>query len=81
MTATETATAAKSSAAPTTAKTIKQPKPLPAPNSDFYDLAETLPAEEKEVLPMVEDKMKTAIELNVPIVVEMGTGETWLEAH
>ncbi len=27
-------------------KDIKQAKPLPAPNSDFYELAETLPAEE-----------------------------------
>lgn len=27
-------------------KDIKQPKPLPAPNSDFYQLAETLNAEE-----------------------------------
>jgi DNA polymerase I len=37
--------------------------------------------EEKEVLPIVEEKMKTAIALDVPIVVEMGVGETWLEAH
>lgn len=34
-----------------------------------------------EVLPMIEDNMKTAIALNVPIVVEMGQGKTWLEAH
>jgi len=33
------------------------------------------------VLPMVEEKMKTAIELDVPIVVEMGVGANWLEAH
>jgi DNA polymerase-1 len=38
-------------------------------------------AEEKEVLPLVEEKMKTAIPLEVPIVVEMGKGKTWLEAH
>ena len=38
-------------------------------------------AEEKEVLPLVEEKMKTAIALDVPIEVEMGTGENWLEAH
>ena len=31
---------------PAPSKEIKQPKPLPAPNSDFYELAETLPAEE-----------------------------------
>ena len=29
------------------------PPPLPAPNSDFYELAETLPAEEREVLKQV----------------------------
>jgi len=39
------------------------------------------PAEEKEVRAMVEEKMKTAIELDVPIVVEMGVGESWIEAH
>jgi len=39
------------------------------------------PAEEKEVRAMVEQKMKTAIELDVPIVVEMGVGESWIEAH
>ena len=37
--------------------------------------------EETEVLPLVEEKMKTAIALDVPIEVEMGVGETWLEAH
>ena len=37
--------------------------------------------EEKEVLSMIEEKMKTAIPLDVPIVVEMGTGRNWLEAH
>ena len=39
------------------------------------------PAEEKAVRAMVEEKMKTAIELDVPIVVEMGVGESWIEAH
>src|SRR6266850_8293979 len=61
MTATETATAAKPSAAPTTAKTIKQPKPLPAPNSDFYNLAETLPAEEQQVLKQVRAFMEAKV--------------------
>ena len=37
--------------------------------------------EKNEVLPLVEDKMKTAIALEVPIVVEMGIGQNWLEAH
>ncbi len=33
------------------------------------------------LMPLVEDKMKTAIKLPVPIVVEMNTGNNWLEAH
>ncbi|MDA1276494.1 MAG: DNA polymerase I [Verrucomicrobia bacterium] len=37
--------------------------------------------EENEVRAMVEEKMRTAIPLQVPIVVEMGTGKNWLEAH
>jgi glutaryl-CoA dehydrogenase len=45
----------------TSAKTIKQPKPLPAPNSDFYDLASTLPAEEKEVLKKVRSFMEAKV--------------------
>src|ERR1700720_4898230 len=34
-------------------KDAKQPKPLPAPNSDFYQLAETLNAEELAVVKQV----------------------------
>lgn len=37
--------------------------------------------EEAEVRPIIEEKMKTAISLEVPIVVEMGSGLNWLEAH
>ena len=37
--------------------------------------------EQPEVLPMVEEKMKTAIPLDVPLAVEMGIGENWLTAH
>lgn len=37
--------------------------------------------EVKEVLPLVEEKMKTAIPLEVAIAVEMGVGENWLVAH
>src|SRR5262249_30838522 len=37
--------------------------------------------EEQEVRPLVEEKMKTAIPLDVPMVVELGVGRTWLEAH
>jgi len=38
-------------------------------------------SEEKEVRALVEEKMKSAIALDVPIEVEIGTGENWLEAH
>ncbi len=31
--------------------------------------------------PIVESKMRNALELDVPIVVEMGVGQNWLEAH
>ncbi|MGN6643732.1 MAG: DNA polymerase I, partial [Verrucomicrobiota bacterium] len=37
--------------------------------------------EQAEVLSLVEEKMKTAITLDVPIEVEAGVGRTWLEAH
>lgn len=37
--------------------------------------------EADRVKPIIEDKMRTAIKLDVPIVVEMGVGRTWLEAH
>ena len=37
--------------------------------------------EEKEVRALVEDRMKNALKLKVPIEVEMGTGANWLEAH
>jgi DNA polymerase-1 len=39
------------------------------------------PSEERDVLPIVEHSMKTAIPMKVPIVVEMGTGPNWLSAH
>jgi DNA polymerase-1 len=38
-------------------------------------------SEEKELVPIIEEKMKTAIALDAPIVVEMGVGQNWLEAH
>jgi DNA polymerase-1 len=38
--------------------------------------------DEADVLPpIVEEEMKTAIPLSVPIVVELGTGDNWLVAH
>jgi alkylation response protein AidB-like acyl-CoA dehydrogenase len=39
----------------------KKPAPLPAPNSDFYGLIETLPAEELAVLTQVRTFMETKI--------------------
>ena len=41
--------------------TPKPSKPLPAPNSDFYELAETLPAEEVAVLKQVRAFMETKV--------------------
>ena len=38
-------------------------------------------AEKERVLPLIDDAMKTALPMDVPIVVEMGTGHNWLEAH
>jgi DNA polymerase-1 len=38
-------------------------------------------SEQAEVLPLVEDRMRNALALDVPIVVELGTGQNWLEAH
>jgi DNA polymerase I len=43
-----------------------------------FDLWE---AEKDDVLPIIEEKMKSAIKLDVPITVEMGIGKDWLEAH
>ncbi len=37
--------------------------------------------EEEELLPKIEEAMKAALPMEVPIVVEMGTGKNWLEAH
>ena len=38
-------------------------------------------AEEGEMRAMAEEKMRTAISLDAPIVVEIGVGRNWLEAH
>jgi DNA polymerase-1 len=37
--------------------------------------------EAEEVRMIVEEKMKNAIPMEVPVVVEMNTGTNWLEAH
>src|ERR1044072_7546631 len=46
----------------TASKDVRQPKPLPAPNSDFYEFAETLPAEELAVVKKVRDYMETKVQ-------------------
>lgn len=38
-------------------------------------------SEAEQVMPVIEQAMKTALPMEVPIVVEMGTGQNWLEAH
>src|SRR3954454_4015515 len=45
-----------------TAANIKQPKPLPPPDSDFYRLVETLPAEELAVVKQVRAYMETKVQ-------------------
>jgi DNA polymerase-1 len=37
--------------------------------------------EKDELVPKIGEAMKTALPLAVPVVVESGTGENWLEAH
>src|SRR3546814_17901804 len=37
--------------------------------------------EEEKVKSLVEEQMKNAMSLDVPILVESGTGTNWLEAH
>ena len=45
----------------TETKARPEPKPLPAPNSDFYQLAETLPAEELAVVRQVRAFMEEKV--------------------
>ena len=37
--------------------------------------------EQESVTPLIEQCMTTALPMHVPIVVEMGVGRNWLEAH
>src|SRR5207237_951455 len=60
-TTTTAPTATKTTASPATAKGAKPPKPLPAPNSDFYYLYETLPAEELAVVKHVREFVETKV--------------------
>src|SRR5690348_4119205 len=60
------ATATRPSEQPTATKAdIRQTRPLPAPNSDFYELVETLPAEEVAVVKQVREFMEAKV---VPII-------------
>ncbi|MGB5895477.1 MAG: DNA polymerase, partial [Ignavibacteriaceae bacterium] len=34
-----------------------------------------------ELLPMIKNKMETAMPLNVPVVADVGIGDNWLDAH
>ena len=43
-----------------------------------FDLYKT---ERDKVVPQIEATMKTALPMKVPIVIEMGIGKNWLEAH
>ena len=45
----------------TTSKEVKPHKPLPPPNSDFYQLAETLPPEELATLKQVRSFMESRV--------------------
>ena len=44
-------------------------------------IVETLPEEKERVVALVEECMRGAASLNVPLEVEAGVGKTWLEAH
>src|SRR3954453_3748969 len=62
---------AASAMATTTSKEAKQRKPLPAPNSDFYDVRSTLSADEQDILKQVREFAETKV---APII-----GKYWLE--
>src|SRR5689334_4332230 len=66
-TTTTAPTATKTTAAPPAAKAAKPRKPLPAPNSDFYYLYETLPAEELAIVKRVREFMETKV---APIITD-----------
>ena len=60
-TTTTAPTDTKTTASPATAKAAKPRKPLPAPNSDFYYLYETLPADELAIVKRVREFMETKV--------------------
>src|ERR1700692_3208552 len=56
------ATAVSASVAAATASAGKAPKQRPAPNSDFYQLADVLSAEEKEIVGRIRAYMETKVQ-------------------
>ena len=40
-----------------------------------------LASEQEAVMPIIEHAMKHTLPMKVPVVVEMGVGNNWLEAH
>lgn len=38
-------------------------------------------SEQEEIMPVIEAAMKSTLDMRVPIVVELGVGENWLQAH
>ena len=47
---------------PAPSKEIKQPKPLPAPNSDFYEFTADLSAEEQAIIKKVRNYMEANVQ-------------------
>src|ERR1700753_155924 len=46
----------------TAVKEVRQPKPLPAPNSDFYQLVDLLTADERALVKKVRTEMETKVQ-------------------
>jgi DNA polymerase-1 len=42
---------------------------------------DVVPGEQERLQELVKEHMETAVNLNVPLVVDMGQGNNWLEAH
>jgi alkylation response protein AidB-like acyl-CoA dehydrogenase len=59
---------------PVVKKGPQQSKPLPAPNSDFYDMVETLPAEEVAVVKKVRAFMETKV---APVITKYWTEDSF----
>ncbi len=38
-------------------------------------------SEQDTVVPLIRDAMQNALPMDVPIIVEIGVGQNWLEAH